>query len=509
MATHTLTADTLVSTLTLADGDTIELAGFNIIWDADLRSVWVTITNGGAAAHFECRNGGGVSLNASLPSNVSPWVDPDNPLPESNYEAGLTANASFIFALSTTLGGGNAVLPTGVRAGNFWAFATAYPTSTTITFDRDLPLHPGDYLIPLGRWDAMMTVSVIEYDAQTRTATVSRTPIIRTVGFAWGLVAGGVCFDISNLPNAASIFSATMQAGTLNILRPTANKGFSISKSNKFYAQRFGTAFFDNGNSTGFLIGFRGWIKIHQFVGQGCFYTNDYGPNQPKSIHIDEGAISGLIGGGVYSTALSPMFIGGGVVNNTYQTQNINPVPCATGVGLFAKNVSFSSGISTIFSNNFRSGALVAEGCSFAGTPYYDSWIEPDGTITKNFDATFLPYTWFHAPATSANTTWRYEDHTVKPHVTLHIRALWKRAENSAATASVAITDPANWYAVTQGGALAETVFGANVGADWTERVISWRNDGETDAQVRVWECVSGDTSGGYLRTIEATGGPM
>lgn len=116
---------------------------------------------------------------------------------------------------------------------------------------------------------------------------------------------------------------------------------------------------------------------------------------------------------------------------------------------------------------------------------------------------------WFHAPATSDDTTWRYDDRTIKAHSTLRIRALWKRAENSAATAAVAITDPANWYAGTKGGALAETVFPSSANDAWQESRIEWRNDSDEDAQVRVWECVSGDTAGGYLRTIEATGGPM
>jgi len=115
---------------------------------------------------------------------------------------------------------------------------------------------------------------------------------------------------------------------------------------------------------------------------------------------------------------------------------------------------------------------------------------------------------WYHAPATSSDTTWRYEDRLVRAGETLRINARWL-AVNAAAVGRVAITHTANWYAGTAGGALAEHVFDGGDTSAWDAARIEWRNDTGEDVQVRVWETVTGNPQGGYLKAWEATGGAM
>ena len=101
----------------LADGDTIQLQGKNLVIDiitcgsadpdfTDEVDIGVTIKNdGGGECNLEFKDLTGIRLNATLPGTVHPWVDPDNPLParlkdgdpriihDDPYCTKLTANA--------------------------------------------------------------------------------------------------------------------------------------------------------------------------------------------------------------------------------------------------------------------------------------------------------------------------------------------------------------------------------------------------------------------------------
>ena len=498
--TNTLSADTLVSSLTLTDGDTIQLAGYNIIWDADTRATGVTIANSGAASHFECRNGGAVKLNASLPSNVHPWGDPANPLPESNYTAGLTANASFEFQLSGgfSLGGGAASLPTATRTGEWYAKATAFPTPSSITFDRDLPLHAGDVLSGIGvAGGEVFTVS--DYDPSTFTATATATIQTRTVGHYWFISSGGVCVNkISN--DTGGAISSDIVCGTLTIVQKD-NYGAAVIVdgvsggvnivADRLTARAVGNAHYANSYYTLFSA------KTNAIISQVGTWAALF-PTYANGNYIIGKAASARFCPSVSPEWYSNIIIGGGIL------------PLVT-IGYFfgRAQITFKGcDIPNAHVAPRNSSVVRYLSSKISGTEVPNMDVCESGTITQTHEE-IVGHSWFHAPAASADTTWRYEDYAVKPHSTLRIRVFWKRGENSSASARAAITDTANWYAGTQCGALAETVFPASQNDGWQEARIEWRNTSDEDEQVRVWETVAGDTAGGYLRTLVATGGPM
>jgi hypothetical protein len=154
--------------------------------------------------------------------------------------------------------------------------------------------------------------------------------------------------------------------------------------------------------------------------------------------------------------------------------------------------------------------------CDMPNVPSGDVQVESSGTVTRTARtdfpaATDLPDAFYHAPATAGNVTWRYEDRWVRKGETLRMRARWM-PPGAGARASVAVTEHATWWPdlwPLGAEALAAREFAGGTELQWTGGEIAWRNDSGEDCQVRVWECVTGSTLGGYLRVWESTGGPM
>lgn len=198
--------------------------------------------------------------------------------------------------------------------------------------------------------------------------------------------------------------------------------------------------------------------------------------------------------------------IGGGIVAKTAN------VAMRSGVGMEFRNTIFgaSIGIPT-------PGCVHLDNCTIQGVPTGDMYLQNGGTAIRTARTSFpvdtdLPDAWAHTPNAAAAVTWRYEDRWVRKGETLRIRARWMPA-GASSRASVAITELATWWPdlwPIGAEALAKTEFAAGLEQlKWHDGAVEWRNDTGEDCQVRVWECVSGDTLGGYLRVWEATGGAM
>ena len=115
---------------------------------------------------------------------------------------------------------------------------------------------------------------------------------------------------------------------------------------------------------------------------------------------------------------------------------------------------------------------------------------------------------WHHKPNSSTATTWKYADHFIPPHKSLHLKiSRMVEAASSSSEARVAVTDTVNWYPETKFGALAETVISGIEPDKWQTYSLKWRNDSDEPQQVRVWECASGSTDAGYLNVDVASGG--
>ncbi len=507
----TLTQDTLLSSLSISSGDTIDLAGFNLIVDMDAVATPVSIVNSGGDANLEFADvsqnpnplGNGwprIKLNATLPANVHPYIDPAHPLPVSDdahaidgdgYRTTLTANARAEIQLAGNfgLGGGTASLPTETREGAFWAKVSSRQNNT-LAFDRFIDLHVGDKLYCLSKKSstgAPVFFDVSSFDGENNSATFDSLPFIPSVGHAFGMFAGGVCIYRVVGSSNANMLTADIRAGTILLI---ASGRYPNGAEKTIFCDRIAFAGGEEDNQG--LLYCRAAISARQVVTNSFLGRN--GGIQTAS--VDELACRYITGASIPST--TPPTITGSKMHIAKGICGIGPTPYN------GRGESYLGAMEIVGDvNTGDRGAFHFCEAKIQGYIVGDILAETAGTLTRSDSA------WFHAPATASDVTWRYADRTVKPHSTLRIRALWKRAENSAATAAVAITVPSNWYAGTKGGALAETVFDSTSGADWTERLVSWRNDGEEDAQVRVWECVTGDTAGGYLRTIEATGGPM
>ena len=119
---------------------------------------------------------------------------------------------------------------------------------------------------------------------------------------------------------------------------------------------------------------------------------------------------------------------------------------------------------------------------------------------------------WYHNPAIYSNTTWKYEDRIIPPNKQLYLR-IQRLVEDDQdhtsvnSTAYVAITDETNWYPQTKSGAYAEKIISNIPANQWFTTSLQYRNDTNEPTQVRVWECVTGSTDGGYLKVESAFGG--
>lgn len=506
MATITLTADTLISTLmpsgggSLASGDNIQLAGHSLIVDADAVDYPVTIANSGGDANLELRDLGRIKLNATLPANVHPWIDPAHPLPVAAepgidgdpYRTPLTANARAEIQLNGadfSLGGGAASLQTETRVGAFFAEVASSSDSTHLTFTEDISLHAGDVLVLLsGSYNQRYKVVVADY--ADRTATFSSSLGKRDGGDIWAIVAGGIVVNrlVSANTQQTWISSPTI-AGTLNLFAQFSNSTSYIGISDaSIVADRL--TWFPSSNSD---------------FGRECFASQAYfNIKQLSCVRI------------LAQTTASPVAPNRGVVSGEVGE-------LASDIIAYAQNSKGGQGgrltihkarLCHDWGNYVCSGIDVSAGKSNYSIVANDSFSSAtvgglttltSGTITSNGLA------YYHSPATSADVTWRYTDRTVPPGATLRFRCAWRREGSSATRASVAITDTATWWPQLWplgAEALASVEFTGGT-VVWRSELLAWRNTGTEAATVRVWECVTGTVGGGYLKVEEVKGGAL
>lgn len=504
MATHMLQSDTLISALmssggTLASGDTIELSGHALIIDADAVSSPVTLTNSGATAHLELRDGGRIKLNASLPTSICPWVDPANPLPESNYTTGLTANASAEIQLNGSfgLGGGPASLPTATRAGGFWALCLSSSDSSHVTFDRDFPLHPGDIIVNATSDAANTnnTCTVVSYDKVSRTAQIDNTGSQKTKGDLWFMLCGGVLlFRTGNTSSSTPVITNTLQGGTINFLGYAYGSGavsiYAIAINSNVCATRIAYKMRNGGGnaskeSSGLLTALSSVFARDVAADKLC--TSATG----KRFFIANELAASTIAGNEYDY----ISFCGGFVNSLDKA-------------VFAKNATIKTAVET--PNVFYQKRCV--NCQINGIMVSDTQYEISGTVSRVARTDFptdtdLPDAFYFAPATASDVPWRYEDYWVRKGETLRLSCRAMRGGDNG-TARVAIGEMAIWVPAEGMPTLAEWVMDSGEPLVWRGGQIAWTNDTDEDRQVRVWSMGRG-IHGAYIRVWQATGGAM
>lgn len=522
MATITLSTDTLISTLmpsgggTLASGDTIQLAGHSLIVDADAVDYPVTIANSGGDANLELRDLGRIKLNATLPATVHPWVDPEHPLPVSaepgidgdTYRTPLTANARAEIQLAGnfSLGGGAASLPTATREGGFYGLV-ASTSSGTITLDRSVNLHAGDFLVHLSHHAYVGCSTVSEYNSTSNLVSFNSSPSRLANGDLWGVIGGGVVINLlASNKNYTRTIGAPIIGGTINIVAldcaiiGAAICAESFSLANKTIVDMYNFPF------AGFV--FDGTLKTSRLVASYLFpgSTNNENAgiaNLPSNyIDAEEVALWWFLWAPDGNVLSSPVRIRGGIIGRRPLN---NDWPCFSPRTADSSVLAFSAyGTSFISAITYFRGPYRLKNCNVAGN-VVSAQIESAGIVSDSPDG------FYHAPATATNVTWRYTERTVAPGATLRLRCAWQREGSAATRASVAVTDPATWWPQLWplgADALASVEFTGGT-ADWRQELLTWRNTGTEAVTVRVWECVTGMVSGGYLKVEEVKGGQL
>lgn len=526
MATHTLTADTLISTLmpsgggSLASGDTINLSGRSLIVDADAVDYPVTIANSGVDANLELRDLGRIKLNATLPANVNPYIDPAHPLPVSAepgidgdpYRTNLTANARAEIQLNGnfSLGGGAAILPTETRDGPFWSKVVSWANNTSCTLARPMPLHVGDLLMRCGStaaWGVITFGRVASYNETTLNVTFSESVGSGlNAGDALGIVAGGVVLYRPYHPRNCVLVSPC-NAGTLNFVSVGSTDGWGNGLTEStLRAHRVGMATYGavgaEYQACG-ICGVNSSVVIEEAVAHALCFVGGANPVLSASAIIGELAATGMASLYPVSLSGSSVRVGGGYLRE-YLLFSSPTYAAGGGCGVFASLSGMELGA---YPNTGKKGGVELNQCTVGGNPVDSKLVTSSGTVTRTERGGW--YMNYHAPATATDSTWSYTDRTVAPGATLRLACTWSREGGSATRASVAITDTATWWPqlwLVGENALSSTEFS---GVAESQQLLTWRNTGTEARQVRVWECVTGSTGGGYLKVEEVKGGAL
>lgn len=510
MATHILPADTLLSTLlpsgggSLASGDTIDFNGHALVMDCDAVDYPFTPANaGGVPCRLELRDLSRIKLNATLPATVHPWIDPAHPLPAAAepgidgnpYRTPLTANARAEIQLNGGfgLGGGAADLPTETRSGNFWAKVVSSPGATELVFDRDLPLHPGDIVAFSGAPAYSGWATAAGYDSETQKALFAGNLDggARAAGAICGICSGGVCVRSLYVGHISGFITAPARAGTLVVVNCARQRlNGAVLNGSAIAADRLAVNISADANTSGLIAA--GTVIARQVL---C------------------GAL--LRGGGAFvrigTCVCTRLVSDGAICSGHVEIGDMRQQEAGSG------SIGLQGTLSVEIHGPDRLGGTVPVAREKCALRTGDTTQIGAGTVTRTARtdfpaATDLPDAFFHAPATAGDVTWRCEDRWVRKGETLRMRVRWMPAATGA-RASVAVTDLAVWWPdlwPIGAEALAKAEFAAGLEQlKWHDGAVEWRNDTGEDCQVRVWECVSGDTLGGYLRVWESTGGPM
>lgn len=500
----------------------IECSGFDLVLnencdaaDPDGKIYNITIQNSSSENKLILEDKSRIRLAASLPSNTSLWINPDKPLPyydelTGSYETKFTANARCEIQLNGNFGlgsnGGN--LPTETRPGGFLAKIKKWIDTSTFQLEENsnINLHPNDmieFTSYNSNYAAAFTRTIASYNSETKIIILA-TPaegsyVVRKDGQYIGLIAGGVTLVNPNNNWTISVLQKPMICGTLNFVSVNTG-GFSCTNS-ILKADRIGMAVFgfsygdgqpcalcaDNasvivGQFVGYVIS-RPSNKFNAKIGEACCtYTYSRGTSSGGDI---------VVNGGHIDMSLYSAFS---------QKQGVPMI--LKNVDLYSKNTpSFKT---AIYYNN----------CSINGVTI-NEWTESTGTVTctkrNDLDPSIeLPDAWYHVPSNSSVVTWRYEDVFVRAGESIRYHVYWMPSTEGA-IASVAFTDNTIWWPdiMKLGLDLYPNIkFEAGLqNLHWYSKLLSWTNASNEDKQIRVWECVTGATPGGYLRTWRASGG--
>lgn len=517
----TLTQDTTMSELVndsdipLVDADTIQLKGHNLIVDIitcgsadpdynDEVNIGVTVKNdGGGECNLEFKDLSGIRLNATLPVTVYPWVDPDNPLPVITkdprkvihgdpYCTKLTANARAEIQLAGnfSLGGGSASLQTITRSDKWYSNIVTWPSNTECELEDILNVHKNDMFGIICGGDNAGFYRIT--NIQSKTITISESPLgnYRPTSGVCCIMGGG--FMIKGLHNNTTpMINQNINFGALSILKNASN-GNSIFTNAIIIGDRLIGMPHVNG---------RTWAKslcqgiscaIINDIATPCLKGENIGGSKIKVIAKNILTTYNMGTGDCQNDIIADYFVGCSFIFGTNTTVRVHSkVITSNGIGMDRGTMdkySFIHGENWAYYNN-RNVYQISTGT----VQFYED-----------------KKAWQHKPTNATYTTWRYTDRLIPPHKYLFLR-IFRLVESASqnSEARVAITDTANWYPETKFGALADIVIRDIETDKWQTYSLKWRNDSDEPQQVRVWECASGSTDGGYLRVEEATGGPM
>lgn len=498
MATHTLPADTSLSTLTIEDGDTIALNGHTLFVDTDASATALSFSGTGI---LHLKNGGGILVGAAVPATVT--VESD----ELPVRGSLDFNAAAVVKYADYSYLRNIpkwTVPTAAREGALWAKVATYTAATlTVTLDRDIPsLAVGDALWPASAFTQRTTspLRVTAVDHENLAVTLESVPDSRN------LAAGDpVCCvsapllvystSTSSIGPNNNLFNGDWTGG--DVLFSGAERGIFGLAQNSYRAQLFG------GRTKMRRVSF-----VPDFVSSVSPFADVAGP----SARIFVGTVvSPSLKGSSYNAAA-----------NSNSVSRIDEVVCQQVFGasgadgalgtwsvrkITASSASYPSAMAGVgfCVNEADIPAWSSAPLPTSATVQNGTWITAGGTATATADG------FFFAPATSDDIAWRYTDRTVAPGATLRLRCAWLREGGYGTRASVAVTDPATWWPQwwPLGAEAPASVELAGGTADLRSELLTWRNTGTEAATVRVWECVTGTVGGGYLKVEEVKGGAL
>lgn len=511
----------------IADGDTINLGGFNLIVKDNCcaASEYLDRPNHynfgvklSGTGKLELMDGGGIKLNATLPTTINPWIDPEHPLPvcysgdsstwpfpNDPYRTTLTANARAEIQLAGNfgLGGGGARLPTETRVGNFYAHAVSYPTASKVVFDRDLPLHVGDVLYRMTTLGSdQWSFSVIGLDEQTGAWVVDGSYPTTDNSELFGVLAGGVVIRVaSNMTR--DLIGSDAKGGTINVLHASTSFKMCGDSVNLFF-DKFaegghpGVNLNKTNTQSGWGFGAYGRYEFGKLIalelyhgsngdGRFCLVAQDAAIFRPIWNYASTSV--------PYSDS-SKVIIHRGEIGRAFVAVPRNCLDISLVLENVTAPIGFEQGIF---------GVAHLKNCNIPNAPTGDVIFGTNGSVTLQGDKSF-----YHNPATSTDVTWRYTDNLIQPNSTLRINCKWA-TDSQTSLASVAITNQATWWPqLWKLGVepLAKVEFDSSTPNEQI-KILSYRNTSDEPMQVRVWECVTGNTDGGYLSTKVVRGGPM
>lgn len=494
--THTLTADTLASSISYAAGDTINLGGFRLSYDTDKSSTSVILAGAGI---LHMKAGGGILVGGAVPATIS--VETDNLPIRGSLDFGCAAIVKFS-AYTYLQSISRWTCPTASRDGTLWGKILHYDSATrTVTLDRDIPsLTTNDYIstfsVSTSGSDSSVLMGLSAVDHAARQVVLASAPASE------------------NLFAAGSILVLATSPLCIECTGGSGNGGHFID------------GVFDGGD-----------VLFASTVGNMFHYSNSGVTSNRMTVRriclLPNFANSSSAGGASVPYARGKI-VAGIVHCLQYASSNVNKCSSSSQIGelvcrrIFGVSESTSNPTALIYVRDVTSvlGCLspVLAGRSFvsekADVPDFttsparntevilgDVTQTTGGTVTRVARSSFprdtdMADAYYFAPATASDEAWRTDTYHVRRGETLRLSIRAMRAADGASL-SVEVADDfrsnvATWTLDSNAATL-----------EWQSGHLEWTNTSERDCEVTVKLSGTGDTSGGYLRVWRATGGAM